>query len=667
MQGFSFVCVRDCRRRPLLIGLLFALIWWGAQAARQSEPLLAQTAGDDAEEIVVIDAGGFIRVYDPAFNAGESYGSEIRWFSPVGGFTDVALGNVNQDDGLEIIGVRGGMDDGQLIIYDPVVETITGAAVDGYINGIPWATLYVRDVPGRPTLVGAGDLTRDRPQDEIIFGSRINDAIANDDNADYQLTILQSAGDPITGRSWITLVDQKEYQDEWTWMDVGNLDNEGTDEIALVDDEEGKLFVYRSLLNEALLERENGSLPWRAALFGNFMNRNEPNLLAIRNAGPGISNFWVFRYDGSRWQDRYNEQFFPPTEFLFLADVEFSGGDEAFMLRSLPADITNRPRLFSRDEQGGSIIEDFLNNTDNQYQAGAGGNVDGDFADEVVIIRDNRIRIYTDPANNNTFQEVEFSTNSRTIRIGNLDGGSFDSQPILTVNGQDRTDISLALGQGIVQTDPGEGSKVLIDAYVPGTSSSVAGVSFSYSVEAVPGLPLDWVTVGTDPAGAAAETPATLSVLFNTRGLAPGTYATVIRLRSEEADLTNQPVSIFVTLEVTPSLDVRPNPAVFLFDPCEEPLEPQERTFTIVGAFGLEYAAQVGGGDAEWATVTPAGGTIPNVFTVRVDPAPLALNNPVWSELIIDPLDGSGSYARRTVPILLLCVNGRARLPVVQQ
>ncbi len=518
-------------------------------------------------------------------------------------------------------------------------------------------------------LVGAGNLVLDVPGAEILYGSRIDDEIAVDPEANYQLSAWVSTGNPPDGRNWRTFVDQLEFEEEWTWLDIGNLDNAGADEIALVAYEEGWLYVYQDLLRDPILERENNSRPWRAALFGNFMDRFRPGLLAIRNAGPGIANFWVFEYPDGRWVDSYAEAFFPPPEFLFTADAEGSGGVEAFMLRSLPIEITNRPRLFSRDELRRSIIEDFLNNTDNAFRAGAGGNVDGDFGDEVVIIRNNRIRIYTEPNNSATFEEIQVSTNSRTVRIGNLDGGVFDPQPVLSVNNAASITVEDTLSQGIVQDDPDLGSEVLISASLPGQEELIEGIPFGYSIEPTPGLPLDWVTVIPTPTRPELETTSTLKILFDTRGLAPGVYETVIRVRSPAADPTNQPLRIFVRLNVLPGIDVSPNPGVFLFDPCEEPLLPQQRIFTIVGAFGLEYAVQIGNGGQpiDWATVAPAGGTIPNTFTVTADPAPLASANPVSATLIIDPLDGSGAYVRQTVPIYLLCVEGRALLPAIAQ
>ena len=77
----------------------------------------APTAGVN-DEIVFIDANGFIRVFDYVDDVPPE---TVRWYSPIGGFADIALGDVNDDSDMEIIGVRGGPEEGELVIFDPVV------------------------------------------------------------------------------------------------------------------------------------------------------------------------------------------------------------------------------------------------------------------------------------------------------------------------------------------------------------------------------------------------------------------------------------------------------------------------------------------------------------------------------------------------------------------
>ncbi len=105
----------------LCAGLLF-LTGGFATSRAQSEP--AVPTADINDEIVFIDANGFIRVFD---YVDDVPAETVRWYSPIGGFADIALGDVNDDSDMEIIGVRGGPEEGELVIFDPVVVDRTRA------------------------------------------------------------------------------------------------------------------------------------------------------------------------------------------------------------------------------------------------------------------------------------------------------------------------------------------------------------------------------------------------------------------------------------------------------------------------------------------------------------------------------------------------------------
>ena len=628
----------------LCAGLLF-LTGGFATSSAQSEPT-APTAGVN-DEIVFIDANGFIRVFDYVDDVPPE---TVRWYSPIGGFADIALGDVNNDSDMEIIGVRGGPEEGELVIFDPVVVD-PSAPIDGAINGIPWATLYTQPIPGDPTLVAAGNLVVDVPGDEIVFGSIITDAVAIDDDAIYQLTALQGTTNPPTGQAWQPFVDQAEYKEEWTWINIGNIDDQGPEEIALVAYEEGWLHLYRDLLAPPIFVRENKSRPWRAAVIAPFRSRSDgQDLVAIRNSPAGVDNFWSFAYDNGRFRDDYFESFFPPPEYLFMANVDVTASslDEAFMLRSVPAGVVIQPRLFSRAGDGDPVLEQTLDE-DNGYQAGAGGNIDGDAGEEIVIIRNNRLRIYLNPGAGSSFVDVGVGTNSRTVRVGDLDAGA---QPLrLAVN---RDLIRDTLEQDAVQVEFEIDNQALVFEQSRG-----AAIPFSVTVEDSP----SWVEVKTS----ALTTPATLDVRFNARGLTPGIYVTTIILTSPDPDVTNSSVRIAVTLEVVPGLTVEPLSAGFVFVPCVRPLAPQEQTFNVGGIEGLDYSVHVGEArnGLDWVTVASATGTTPGQFVVTVDPAPLATSDFFTSTMTVDAVDEDDSISRRVIPFYLLCAEGQTMLPLI--
>ena len=71
---------------------------------------------------------------------------------------------------------------------------------------------------------------------------------------------------------------------------------------------------------------------------------------------------------------------------------------------------------------------------DNGYRAGAAGDVDGDGKDEVVLVRDNRIRVYysTEIHGSARYFYIAYTlnTNKAAVEVGNLDKNGFDLPPL---------------------------------------------------------------------------------------------------------------------------------------------------------------------------------------------------------------------------------------------
>jgi len=63
----------------------------------------SQATRDLNEEIVYIDRAGFLRVLD--FMPGTVDAPRIEWYSPEGGYLNLALGDVNDDGYQEIIAI----------------------------------------------------------------------------------------------------------------------------------------------------------------------------------------------------------------------------------------------------------------------------------------------------------------------------------------------------------------------------------------------------------------------------------------------------------------------------------------------------------------------------------------------------------------------------------
>lgn len=567
---------------------LAALLAAGIPAARgQSEN------GD--EEVVYIGQDGVIRVWDPT----PVNGREVQWVSPSAGWIDLALGDFNADGDFEIVAIGADGATGKLAVFDPVV---VGPAPnpDQVINGIPWDTLYAVNLPGIPSLVATGEFDTARPGHEIIYKYLlpVQDRVKPDDP--FRFVILRAAAAQPDGRSWNVLTTQDTGND-WTQVAAGNLDGSGIDEIALVDRERGNLSVYRVTANgfERFYRNSAQERPWQAVAFGQFLAGGPAELLAVRSADSPLANLLAFQYVADTLDDFYSRFFLPPPKFVFLADVDGDGDDEAAMLRVVRPEFEPRARLFIRSNNRDDWMEDTLD-ADNGYRVGAGGDVDGDGRDELVIMRDNRLRLYTQPEIDVSRVEREVGTNEHSIQIANLDANGVGDRPRL---GAAPTTLSVELvanaesdPYGIAVSDVTTGSAVPISARL---ESSVAWISsLSLSRDA---------------------TPTTVEVRFNARDLPLGTHTTRLIVEAEEAGVDNSPLFVNLTLTVRPGLILDPESLNFHYVPCGPNLPAQTQALHVGGTAGLSYAATITD-EAAWLELDQASGTTPGTVLVTVNP-----------------------------------------------
>ena len=636
---------RIARTVALLVFLLLVL-----GALRPTE-LLAQL--DVSEEIIWIDGDGYIRVLDTT-QVGEN--PAVEWISPVGDWRHFAAGDFNADGDFEIVAIGGDLEDGKLAVYDPVVVNDDDDSLPR-INGIPWTELYAADLIGSPTLVAAGDFDPARPGDEILYGEKIDEAVIEDPGQKYQVTVLRAANPVPDGRSWEPMFDARRYRHTWTWVFAGDLDLNGADEIVLADDDDGILSIYQIKTGldddgQRILNLESDTWPWRAAAIGQFRAGDNPEVVAIRYAPLNLPSFYTFQYnDGNFWDD-YSEVFDPSPRFVFLGDITGSGDDEVFLLRDVPSTVTDRARLIMRNKgtDNPNTFEDVLD-ADSGYRAGAAGDIDGDGKDEVVVIRDNRLRIYTDPATSTNHTLKTITTNRRSVTIADLDKNGFYPVPRF---GASLTSVDLVLAQG-------ESSQLFrIELSNMGTSTPIP---FSAVLDRSPA----WAKL----TQSAADTPADLTVSFQTIDLFPGTYVSEIVVRSTDPDVAAETLIIPIKLTVEASLTTVPQQAIFDFFPCSEPLQPLTLEILVEGPTGLSFAAEVvadlsTAAAVDWLTVTPASGVVPAAVQLTADPA--KWDGRPYQRVYLRVRDGSAfGGAVVTVPVDVLCMGERQSLPLIMR
>jgi len=234
-----------------------------------------------------------------------------------------------------------------------------------------------------------------------------------------------------------------------------------------------------------------------------------------------------------------------------------------------------------------SLMEDGSNN---EFRAGAGGDVDGDGKDEVVLLRDDRIRIYHNPENGNesssNFTDYMVNTDNKRInlQIGDLDRNGFSTGPILEVSGN------------------------MVDATIPaGTFSKDFFISVSnvgapdntFGVNAtVPGSATSWALVNPS----FATPPISFRVRFDATHLTPGTYNTTMTITTDTANVVNDNYVVYLNLTVlAPTL--QPDPPIVSLFPCVNTIcygseisathKPITTTIDINGAINLSFRATI--------------------------------------------------------------------------
>jgi hypothetical protein len=600
------------RQRRAFSYLLTAALILGQVAAfiALPRPVAAELSADPNAEIVYIDENGVIRVLDTS-------GSPlVEWFSPDGGWDQIILLDINHDGDQEILALDNqGENLLRFSLFDPVLAQ---GSIDPnkQFNGIPWDTLFTGTIQGNGEYIVGGDFDTGIVGDEFIIGYRVGDvSVVRIYNAGP--AGLDSNQRP-TGRDYKVHFERAYPDIEYTFGIAGQLNGEGADEVILFDPESAitRMDIYRADQDMFLTDNETSSNDrFKFGATGQLTKDGPEELVAILTvSSPSRSSLRTYSLanDGELEED-FLAAFAPQPDWLFLADIRGNGDEEVFFLRNYPEGQTG-PRLIMRDDWG----DDQRQNTDliewalmdaganNEFRAGVGADVDGDGRDEVILLRNDRIRVYHRPETGNegsgNFNDYFVKTDNRRINLlaGDLDRGGFTTGPILLVSGN------------------------MIDAIVPaGTVSREFSVSVS-NVGTAGGVGINaivppgngWVQLNPT----FATTPATFRVRFNATNLQPGSYNTTMTLVSSDPNAQNNNYVVYLNLLVVPPV-LEPNPpilSVYRFpcatNPCS-PAEVDQRNDPITRTIRLDGSAELAFRGALLG-VPPVGG---DVLTAGVD------------------------------------------------
>lgn len=638
-------------------GILLALLW----VYLAVQPVAAQTVSKD-DEIVYLDAQGYIRVYDFA----QTNTPAVTWVSPVGGWVDFAVGDLNGDGDSEIVAVQGATGSGRLTIYDPVITS--GAIVANQLfNGIPWRILYDTTVAGAPYLVTTGELDAAVAGAEIVYAALLNTEDEDDTNDEVTLSLLLSTD--TAGSAWRQFAQRTTSGSPWRQITVGNLDEAAPAEVVLVD-KEGALEIYR--LNAPSLTRifsnESDSRPWQATTVARFFSVGLPGLAAARSASPGFHSFVVLVYDTdeeSDFRDAHSEYFLPAPEQLFAGDINGNGDEEIFFLRSVPSTVANLPRLVMRNRgtDAPPAFEQALD-TDNGFGGGAAGDLDSDGRAEVVVMRNNKLRIFTQLEVNASSTEYTppATTNARTIHTGNLDRNGYLKTPTFSLSPATSVQSTLAAGE---QSAPG--------TFTVSNVGQGGSIPFTLRSQGSPG----WIRLS----NTTGQTLGTFTLSFDARLLTAGVYTTTILIESSNNQVSNAPLSLSAKLTVRAGLTPRSLGMVVNASSCGADAADLTVPLEIDGPTGMTFVAKIvtTTGEArsradgiEWPSAAPwvaAQSTNSTPTTMQLTFSPQKLTDPETTPLVqatleLTAADAQGTQVRR-VPLILLCTQAQLYLPLI--
>lgn len=537
------------------------------------------------EELVYLDGDGKIRVLDVTPGAH----GELTWASPEGGFIDVASGDFNLDGDHEIVGIKNVDNRGHVIMYDPVLAS-TDVEPDGWFGDVAWRKLAEIQTARPLNFLETGELDTFFPGDEILYGMNL----ANNRSA---IRIITADSQSPEGTSWRTHIDP-DFDWRWDNVAVGNIDGEATDEVVLMGSQTvsnvntSLLHFYRvntpGLQSKAPFARQDRtSIRWLAAAVGEIKNLGPQEVVVIgESLNNSSDNIHVFNYTPSQsggildYVDGNDQEFVnPDPDAVFLADITGVVNNqrdfEMFFLRSVPASIRDAPRFFARNQGNDTTLNtsrfDLSLDSDNGWQGGTGADVDGDGKDEIVIIRNSAIRIYTEPDDGLEAENYALPTNGTDVIAANLDASG--------ARAPRKFDVSVSgLENGLEVDTTGE---FLIDL------DSDGPIDFTASLISPPG----WVKSLAPLSG---QAPAEVSLTVDSTGLNPGRYTTNVRITTDDPFVQQSQFDVEIELNVlTNSFSVSPNKIFATYFPCERPFGISRTNIAVTSSTSVGYTAVV--------------------------------------------------------------------------
>jgi hypothetical protein len=423
--------------------------------------LLAQdgiTAKADTndDEIVVIGQDG--KVYGLVFKPNEL---AVAFTSPDSGWTKVATGDFNGDGDHEIVAIGGTT----VKVYDP-----GGSATPASFSATGPAGLSWRQVT-------TGDIDGDG-QDEVVL---IRDN--NTDNRRGNVTIYSPTNAQAT--TWTQLSDE-DFLTNWRDVAVGDIENNDKDDLALIfyQDPYNVFELREGLEPQKLLDNDPDATlttldqEWFDIVVGQIKAGGREEWAVTRSKGDTLlAQEWT----GEIMSTFADKNFSPPFTQLALGDIYGDGDDEVVGLRH----VTSGTGVQVWNPAGTQYTYVFGASIGTGWLGLAVGDVDSEISegtriyDEIILVKQDRIRIYLQAQDNTTF--VEFSgTYQGAVATGNLN--IEDIEPVAL----SATELNAleAVGNPLVP----------LDFTIQGETAPDTAINWQATIQSVPpGATVDWL------------------------------------------------------------------------------------------------------------------------------------------------------------------------------
>lgn len=451
------------------------------------------------------------------------------------------------------------------------------------------------------------------------YYERITTGDFNHDGID-EIAVTASAYTPnYVNNLWVYSVNSstpiyfESFAAPWQAIAAGDVDGDGATDLALVRNPAGSspfLKVYNGL-NWTTMAESSFGYPWITVAAGRLSGPSWPNKLALLRTGVGadLDSLIMFNVSVGGFSDVFpglsgNFRYFPNFTSLAVGNLGLDGYDQIFMLRD-PVDAgkvgllmvspaVTPPRWIEIQLETGSLA----------WKQVRTGDLNGDGRAEVVILRSDRFRAYTQMWQNDTF--VEFTGSWRVPPVGsdwpvmvlaNLDGPGIPAGPSLDVT-PGSLDFTLNYGQ----TSPVQTLNIV---------NTGTAANFQWQAQVTQGSA--WLqlnkTQGTTPDQLGVSVISTVT---------PGDYTGNIRVTATDSDVRNSPVDIPVTFNLT-GTGLLVSPQVLDFDVAwGDPGPAQAVAIGIGGAGQTGWTAEVIKG-ADWLRIGSTSGTTPSTLYVTVN------------------------------------------------